>query len=374
MKYYIIAGEASGDLHGANLMHELKKLDTKADFRFWGGDKMQEQGGELVRHYRNHDFMGFVQVVKNIRKILGNMSFCKKDIAAYKPDVVILVDFPGFNLPIANFVKNKLGIRTFFYISPTIWAWKENRIKKIKRSVDRMFVILPFEKQFYKERHNYEVDFCGHPLLDQIAQTDLSTSQAEFIASNQLDAKPIVAVLPGSRTAEIEENLKCMQSIAPNFSNYQFVIAGMDRFNESFYRSKITAANVSVVFNQTYQLIKLSKAAIVVSGTATLETALIGTPEVLVYKTSQITWSLGSLFVKLKYLGLPNLIMDAPIIPELLQKNMHPESLQASLESLLFDSAVRNKMLADFEALRNKLGGAGASERIATKMWEYLQD
>jgi len=370
----LIAGEASGDLHGANLMHELKKNDADADFRFWGGDKMAEAGGELVRHYRNHDFMGLVQVVKNLRKIMGNMAFCKKDIAEFNPDVVIFVDFPGFNLPVANYVKNKLQIRTFFYISPTIWAWKESRIKKIKKSVDRMFVILPFEKDFYEKRHNHHVDFCGHPLLDQIAQTDFSSSETEFIASNKLESKPIIAVLPGSRTAEIDENLKCMQSVAPFFEGYQFVIGGMSRFDESFYRSKITVPNVSVVFNQTYQLLKHAKAAVVVSGTATLETALIGTPEILVYKTSPITWGIGSLFVKLKYLGLPNLIMDDSIIPELLQKEMNPENLRKTLESILFDADVRGKMLADFDALRAKLGGAGASKRVAEKMWAYLKE
>lgn len=374
MKYYIVVGEASGDLLGSHLMKELKKHDTSAEFRFWGGDLMKEQGGTMVRHYKDHDFMGVVQVVMNLRTILGNVTFCKKDIAEYKPDAVIFVDFPGFNLRVAPYVKNKLGIKTFFYVLPSIWAWKESRIKHIKKGVDKLFAILPFEKEYCQNRHNYTVDYCGHPLLDQIDMADISKTEAEFTAENNLPAKPIIAVLPGSRKSEIDENMKCMQSIAGDFPDYQFVVGGMDRFSLEFYQSKITADNVSVVFEQTYQLIKLAKAAIVVSGTATLETAIIGTPEVLVYKTHPISWNLGKMVYKLKFIGLPNIIMNEIVVTELLQNDLTSENLKKELNGLLFDEKKREKLFDVYAEIRRKLGGGGASKRVAQKMWEYMNE
>lgn len=375
MKYYIIAGEASGDLHGANLITELRKVDEQAEFRLWGGDKMaQAADTALVKHYNTYDYMGIMEVVKHARLILGNIQFCKDDIAAHKPDAIIFVDFPGFNLKIAPFAKS-IGIKTFFYISPTVWAWKENRVKKIKACIDHMFVELPFVKRFYETRHNYYVDFVGHPLLDSIAQFKEAHTEESFKQANNLPAdKKIIAVLPGSREYEIRENLKTMQSISNRYADYEFVIAGMSRFSESFYRKYITASNVSLVFDQTYELLKKSVAAIVVSGSATLETAILNIPEIIVYQTSPITFNLGKLFVKLNNLGLPNLIMEHQIVPELLQSDMTAKNLDEALHSILYDAPFRQQILDDYEALRNKLGNVGASRRVAELVQRYMKE
>lgn len=375
MKYYIIAGEASGDLHGANLITELRKVDEQAEFRLWGGDKMaQAADTALVKHYNTYDYMGIMEVVKHARLILGNIQFCKDDIAAHKPDAIIFVDFPGFNLKIAPFAKS-IGIKTFFYISPTVWAWKENRVKKIKACIDHMFVELPFVKRFYETRHNYYVDFVGHPLLDSIAQFKEAHTEESFKQANNLPAdKKIIAVLPGSREYEIRENLKTMQSISDRYADYEFVIAGMSRFSESFYRKYITASNVSLVFDQTYELLKKSVAAIVVSGSATLETAILNIPEIIVYQTSPITFNLGKLFVKLNNLGLPNLIMEHQIVPELLQSDMTAKNLDEALHSILYDAPFRQQILDDYEALRNKLGNVGASRRVAELVQRYMKE
>lgn len=375
MKYYIIAGEASGDLHGANLITELRKVDEQAEFRLWGGDKMaQAADTELVKHYNTYDYMGIMEVVKHARLILGNIQYCKDDIAAHKPDAIIFVDFPGFNLKIAPFAKS-IGIKTFFYISPTVWAWKENRVKKIKACIDHMFVELPFVKRFYETRHNYYVDFVGHPLLDSIAQFKEAHTEESFKQANNLPAdKKIIAVLPGSREYEIRENLKTMQSISDRYADYEFVIAGMSRFSESFYRKYITASNVSLVFDQTYELLKKSVAAIVVSGSATLETAILNIPEIIVYQTSPITFNLGKLFVKLNNLGLPNLIMEHQIVPELLQSDMTAKNLDEALHSILYDAPFRQQILDDYEELRNKLGNVGASRRVAELVQRYMKE
>lgn len=371
MKYYLIAGEASGDLHGANLMAQIKINDPKAEFRYWGGDRMASVGGTLVRHYKHHDFMGVVQVLKNLRTILGNIKFCKQDIAQYKPDAIIFIDFPGFNLRLTQYCKD-LGIKTFFYISPTVWAWKENRAKGIKRSVDHMFTILPFEQEFYKTRHGYHVDYVGHPLLDSIAADSDRCSLDEFQRINKLPAKQIIAVLPGSRKAEVEENLATMQSIAGDFAQYQFVIAGMSHFSPEFYQSRITAPNVSLVFDQTYRLLRVARAGIIVSGSATLETAIIGCPEMLVYQTSEITYRIGKMVLRLPFLGLPNLVIGRKIIEELIQKDMNPVKLKAELNRLLHDEAVRKQMIADYAEMRSKLGGEGASVRVAALIQKYM--
>lgn len=373
MNYYLIAGEASGDLHGSNLIKELRKSDETASFRIWGGDLMAKAAGvELVKHYRTYDYMGIMEVVKHARLILNNLKFCKQDIQEHKPDAIIFIDFPGFNLKIAPFAK-KLGIPTFFYISPTVWAWKESRVKTIKANVDHMFVELPFVKDFYEKRHNYYVDFVGHPLLDSIAQFKEKHTAESFKQANNLPDKKLIAVLPGSREYEIRENLKTMQSISEKYSDYQFVVAGMSRFSLDFYQKYITASNLSVVFDQTYELLKKSDAAIVVSGSATLETAILNVPEIIVYQTSPITFYLGKLFVKLKNLGLPNLIMEHQIVPELLQSDMNPKNLASALDSILFDEKFRNEILDNYAQLRDKLGNEGAAGRVSSLVQKYLQ-
>ena len=374
MNYYIIAGEASGDLHGANLITALRQSDENATFRLWGGDLMAKAADtELVKHYRTYDYMGIMEVVKHARLILNNIAFCKQDIAEHKPDAIIFVDFPGFNLKIAPFAKS-LGIPTFFYISPTVWAWKENRVKTIKKNIDHMFVELPFVKTFYETRHNYHVDFVGHPLLDSVAQFKEKYSLESFKKANHIPDKKIVAVLPGSREYEIRENLKTMQSISEKYTDYQFVVAGMSRFSLDFYQKYITAQNISVVFNQTYELLKKAEAAIVVSGSATLETAILNVPEIVVYQTSPITFYLGKLFVKLNFLGLPNLIMEHQIVPELLQSDMTPKKLSEALDSILFNPQFRNDILDNYAQLRNKLGNEGASQRVAAHIKTYLNN
>ena len=373
MKYYLIAGEASGDLHGSHLVTELKKCDPNAEFRIWGGDLMAQAAGcELVKHYRTYDYMGIMEVVKHARLILNNIQFCKNDIAAHKPDAIVFIDFPGFNLKIAPFAK-QIGIPTFFYISPTVWAWKENRVKTIKATIDHMFVELPFVKKFYETRHNYYVDFVGHPLLDSIAQFKEKHTLESFKAANNLPDKKLIAVLPGSREYEIRENLKTMQSISEKYTDYQFVVAGMSRFPLDFYQKYITAKNLSVVFDQTYELLKKSDAAIVVSGSATLETAILNVPEIIVYQTSPITFYLGKLFVKLQNLGLPNLIMEHQIVPELLQADMTPKKLSEALDSILYDEKFRNDILDNYALLRERLGNEGAARRVATLMQKYLK-
>ena len=372
MKYYLIAGEASGDLHGSHLVTELKKCDPNAEFRIWGGDLMAQAAGcELVKHYRTYDYMGIMEVVKHARLILNNIQFCKNDIAAHKPDAIVFIDFPGFNLKIAPFAK-QIGIPTFFYISPTVWAWKENRVKTIKATIDHMFVELPFVKKFYETRHNYYVDFVGHPLLDSIAQFKEKHTLESFKAANNLPDKKLIAVLPGSREYEIRENLKTMQSISEKYTDCQFVVAGMSRFPLDFYQKYITASNLSVVFDQTYELLKKSDAAIVVSGSATLETAILNVPEIIVYQASPITFYLGKLFVKLQFLGLPNLIMEHQIVPELLQSDMTPKKLSEALDSILYDETFRNNILESYAQLRNKLGNEGAARRVAELMQKYL--
>lgn len=369
MKYYIIAGEASGDLHGSNLMKELKNQDPNAEFRFWGGDLMQREGGELVKHYRDLAFMGFVEVLMNLKTILGNISFCKKDIQTWKPDAVILIDYPGFNLRIAEFVK-KLGIKVYYYISPQIWAWKTGRVKIVKKFVDRMFVILPFEKEFYK-KYDYEADFVGHPLLDELIQLkDLNIDA--FKSIHQLDERKIIALLPGSRKQEIKVKLPIMLSIAKDFPDYQFVVAGAPSQEESFYR-QIAGNDVKIVFGETYDLIRAAEAALVTSGTATLETALLNTPEVVCYKGSWISYEIGKRVVKyIDYIALVNLIMNREVVKELIQSELNPKNLKIELEKILSEPK-RSQILKDYEELRIKLGGSGASKKTAGMIIDDLK-
>ena len=363
MKYYIIAGEASGDLHASNLMKAILLEDEHAKFRFWGGDLMQAVGGTLVKHYRALAFMGFAEVIMNLRTILGNIKMCKKDILNYKPDVIILVDYPGFNMRIAEFAKQK-NIATHYYISPQIWAWKENRIHKIKRDVDQMYVILPFEKEFYEKKHNYPVHFVGHPLLDAIADRK-QINPEQFRKENNLNDKPIIALLPGSRKQEITKMLSVMLQMVNKFSDHQFVIAGAPSQDLSFYQQFIKNENVAIVENKTYDLLSLSNAALVTSGTATLEAALFKVPEVVCYKGNVISYQIGKRLVKnIKYISLVNLILDKETVTELIQDDFNEKRLEDELFKIL-DHKYREKIFDDYYDLEQKLGGKGASENTA---------
>ncbi|MBW4969739.1 lipid-A-disaccharide synthase [Croceibacter atlanticus] len=362
MKYYIIAGEASGDLHAANLMKALKKKDPQADFRFWGGDLMQDVGGTQVKHYKELAFMGFIEVVMNLRTILKNITLCKKDITNYNPDVIIFVDYPGFNLRIAKWAKTE-GYKTHYYISPQIWAWKEGRIKDIKRDVDAMYVILPFEKEFYEDKHNFPVHFVGHPLIDAIAQKQL-INPSDFKAEFNLDNRPIIALLPGSRKQEISKMLEVMLSVTKDFKDYQFVIAGAPSQDAAFYSKFTKKQNVNLVMNRTYDILSLATAALVTSGTATLETALFKVPEVVCYKGSTISYQIAKRVINLEYISLVNLIMDKPVVKELIQGDFNTKTLKKEL-SIILDDTNRQNLFLDYYDLEKKLGGAGASDKTA---------
>ncbi|TRO67076.1 lipid-A-disaccharide synthase [Christiangramia sabulilitoris] len=362
MRYYIIAGEASGDLHAANLMKALKQTDQEADFRFWGGDLMQQQGGTLVKHYKELAFMGFSEVIMNLRTIFRNISFCKKDITEYRPDVIIFIDYPGFNMRIAEWAK-KEGFRTHYYISPQIWAWKENRIKKIKRDIDKMFVILPFEKDFYTEKHDYPVHFVGHPLLDAIDNRPPIDIES-FKRDHGLDSRPVIALLPGSRKQEIEKMLEVMLSITSDFRDYQFVIAGAPSQDEKFYKTFMKNSNIKLIMNKTYDILGISFAALVTSGTATLETALFKVPEVVCYKGSYISYHIARRIVKLDYISLVNLIMEREVVKELIQNDFNTKNLKAELKKIL-DEKNRKRIFSDYFELEQKLGGKGASKKTA---------
>ena len=362
MKYYIIAGEASGDLHGSNLMKALYKEDPTADIRFWGGDLMQNVGGVLVKHYRELAFMGFVEVLFHLKTILNNIKFCKKDISDFQPDVLVFIDYPGFNLRIAKWAKEQ-SIKTHYYISPQIWAWKENRITEIKRDVDKMYVILPFEKDFYEKKHHYPVEFVGHPLIDAIHNHPAKDSIV-FRTENQLNDKPIIAILPGSRKQEITKMLSVMLSVVKEFPDYQFVIAGAPSQEFSFYENFITNENIKFVSNKTYDLLSNATAALVTSGTATLETALFKVPEVVCYKGSWISYQIAKRIITLKYISLVNLIMDEEVVTELIQGDCNTKRIREELKQIL-DTKYRQNLLKKYEELENKLGGIGASEKTA---------
>jgi len=362
MKYYIIAGEASGDLHGSNLMQALLEKDSSAEFRFWGGDLMAEVGGTLVKHYRELAFMGFWEVITNLKTILNNIKLCKADISKYQPDAIIFVDYPGFNMRIAKWAKEQ-GMATHYYVSPQIWAWKESRIKDIKRDVDHMYVILPFEKEFYEAKHNFKVHFVGHPLLDQIEKRK-EISFEEFKNKHNLDDKPIIALLPGSRKQEISVMLSVMLSVVRDYPTYQFVIAGAPSQDEEFYKSVVSNSEVKFITNDTYNLLSKSHAALVTSGTATLETALFEVPEVVCYKGNLISYWIAKQIVKLDYISLVNLIMNREVVKELIQNEFTSKNLKLELDKIL-ESSTREVMLSDYKDLKTKLGGTGASRRTA---------
>jgi len=362
MKYYIIAGEASGDLHGSNLMKALYEEDPQAEIRFWGGDLMQKAGGTLVKHYRELAFMGFIEVIFNLKTILSNITFCKKDILEFKPDVIVFIDYPGFNMRIAKWAKT-LNYKTYYYISPQIWAWKENRIKAIKNDVDKMFVILPFEKSFYEDKHQYPVEFVGHPLIDAI-HNQPSFDETIFRTENNLSEKPIIAVLPGSRQQEITKMLSVMLSVVDDFQEYEFVIAGAPSQEYEFYQQFITNKNIKFISNKTYDLLRSSTAALVTSGTATLETALFKVPEVVCYKGSTISYQIAKRIITLKYISLVNLIMDQEVVTELIQSDCNTKRIKEELQKLL-EPAYREKLLQNYDILEKKLGGVGASKKTA---------
>jgi len=368
LKYYIIAGEASGDLHASNLMKSLKNEETHTDFRFWGGDLMEKVGGTLVKHYRELAFMGFAEVFMNLRTILNNIKYCKQDILKYAPDAVILVDYPGFNLRIAEFAK-KHQITVHYYISPQIWAWKENRIKKIKRDIDHMYVILPFEKDFYEDKHNFPVHFVGHPLLDAIADRK-PLDPVKFAKENKLSDKPIIALLPGSRKQEITKMLSVMLKMVPKFPDHQFVIAGAPSQERSFYENIMAEQDVAIVENMTYDLLSVSNAALVTSGTATLETALLKIPEVVCYKGNKISYQIGKRLVNVKFISLVNLILDREVVTELIQDQFNEKNLEDELFKIL-DHKYREEMFDQYYELEQKLGGKGASEKTAKLIIKY---
>jgi lipid-A-disaccharide synthase len=362
MKYYIIAGEASGDLHGSNLMKALYEEDPEADIRFWGGDLMQNVGGTLVKHYRELAFMGFVEVLFNLKTILNNIKICKKDIAQFNPDVIIYIDYPGFNMRIAKWAK-QIGYKNHYYISPQIWAWKENRITAIKHDIDKMYVILPFEKEFYEVKHQFPVEFVGHPLIDAIHNQSGIDTQT-FRTENYLSEKPIIAILPGSRKQEISKMLSIMLSVVKDFPEFQFVIAGAPSQEHSFYQQFISGENIKFISNKTYALLRNSTAALVTSGTATLETALFKVPEVVCYKGSWASYQIAKRIITLKYISLVNLIMDKEIVTELIQDDCSTKRIREELTKIL-EPNYRKILLKNYDLLEEKLGGTGASKKTA---------
>ncbi|MBO7616924.1 MAG: lipid-A-disaccharide synthase [Bacteroidales bacterium] len=363
MKYYIIAGEASGDLHASNLVAEIKKKDKKAEFRGCGGDLMKAQGVDLLKHYRTMAYMGFVEVAVNLRKVLGNIALCKNDILEYQPDVVILVDYPGFNFRIADFAHEK-GFKVIYYISPQLWAWKRRRVRKIKRSVDKMLVILPFEEEFYK-RYGVDVTYVGNPLLDEQAKFGTS-NRSIFLRRNSLGEKrEIIAMLPGSRKQEVKRMLPVMLKVVPRFPEYQFVIAGVSSLDKALYKKIIGNSDVFLIENQTYELLQNSSAAMVTSGTATLETALFSVPEVVCYKATGISYLLAKWMIKVKFISLVNLVMGKEVVKELIQGDLTEHNIVKELELLLRNGKRQRQLLEDYEELKGRLGSAGASEKAA---------
>ena len=374
MRYFIIAGEASGDLHASNLMRELRKVDKEAEFCFLGGDLMQAQGGRLIKHYRQMAFMGIVAVLKNARTVLRNLSDCKKAIVDFKPDVLILVDYPSFNLRIARFVKENLNAKIYYYISPKIWAWKEFRIKEIKRYVDKMFTIFPFETAFYA-RHDYRVDYVGNPTVDSVCtRPNQQQTFTDFCVENNLPQKPIIAILAGSRKQEILGCLPRMIEAGLRFPDHQVIIAGAPGIDAELYRHILNEKPVSVVFGKTYELLQQAQAAVVNSGTATLETALVGTPEVVVYHVpcGRLGYLVKEIVVRTKFVSLVNIVAEKQVVKELLAHLFTVDNIVAELGKILNDKDYREAMLNNFSEIKKTLGEPGAAERAAKKMVDSL--
>jgi lipid-A-disaccharide synthase len=360
MRYYIIAGEASGDLHGSNLVKAIHGQDAAADIRCWGGDKMQVAGATLVKHYRELAFMGFVEVIAHLRTIFRNIAFCKKDILEHRPDVLVLIDYPGFNLRIAAWAKQQ-GVKVVYYISPQVWAWKEGRVKQIKRDVDKMLVILPFEVDFYK-KWGYDVNYVGHPLIEVIAH------EKNDVPVKSLSDKPLIALLPGSRAQEIKVKLPIMLQMVARFPEYRFAIAQAPSQPDSLYKEIIGDKDVLLVNGNTYNLLKQARAGLITSGTATLETALFGLPQVVCYKGNAVSFWLATKLVNVKYISLVNLIMDKPVVTELIQDELTEANLTAALSRLLTDETYKKELQADYKTLWEKLGGCPASENAAREI------
>ncbi len=371
-KIYIIAGEASGDLHGSNLMEEMLLQSPDIQIRFWGGDRMKSVGGEQAKHIRDLAFMGFWEVITNLRTIAANLKFCRQDIARYKPDAIILIDYPGFNLRIAEWAK-KNGIKVCYYISPQVWAWKENRVKKIKASVDEMYVILPFEKHFYK-KHQFEVHYLGHPLLDEVEKfKKVALSKEDFLAKNNLEAKPIIALLPGSRKQEISVKLPLMLETCLVHNDYQMIIAGAPAIDEDYYAQFIPKNSpVHIVYGQTYNLLNQATAGVITSGTATLETALLQLPQVVCYKGNPISYRIAKSLIKIKYISLVNLIMDEEVVCELIQNECNVKRMREELKEILPNGNKRNTISLKYKELINVLGAGGASRKIAASILKGL--
>ncbi len=368
MKYYIIAGEASGDLHGARLIEALHREDAEAQIRCWGGDLMEAAGARLVKHYRELAFMGFWEVILHLKTILKNIAFCKNDIQDFRPDVIIYIDYPGFNLRIADWAK-KQGYKNHYYISPQIWAWKENRIHQIKKNIDALYVILPFEKEYFEQKHQFKVHYVGHPLLDSI---DQYKSNSTFISQNNLDpSKPIIALLPGSRKQEIKKMLPYFLQCIPQFDTYQFVVAGAPGIDPKWYDTTLQGHRCTLVHNQTYALLQHSQAAVVTSGTATLETALFDVPQVVCYRSSTISYQIAKRVVKLDAIALVNLIMKKHLITELIQNDCTPQKISQWLRVLLSDKGRKDLQLG-YQSLRKLLDKGGASAKTAQHIFTSI--
>lgn len=377
MKYYLIVGEASGDLHASHLMAALKVEDPQAEFRFFGGDLMVAVGGTMVKHYKELAYMGFIPVLLHLRTIFANMKRCKEDIVAWQPDVVILVDYPGFNLSIAKFLRAKTHIPVYYYISPKIWAWKEYRIKNIKRDVDELFSILPFEVEFFEDKHHYPIHYVGNPTVDEVTlfRAEHPETFDDFIRENNLDSKPIIALLAGSRKQEIKDNLPDMLRAASAFPEYQLVLAGAPGISPDYYHEYIGDAKVKILFGQTYRLLQQAEAALVTSGTATLETALFRVPQAVCYHTpiGKVISFLRRHILTVKYISLVNLIANREVVKELVADTMTVEQARAELERILYDKDYRQRMLDGYEYMTARLGDAGAPKRAAQEMVRLLR-
>lgn len=378
MKYFLVAGEASGDLHGSNLMAALKKEDPNAEFAFFGGDLMQAQGGRLIKHYRELAFMGFIPVLLNLRTILRNMKMCQEEIVAYQPDVVILIDYPGFNLKIAKYVHQNTEIPVYYYISPKVWAWKEYRVKQFKKYVDEMFCILPFEVPFF-EKHKYKVHYVGNPTVDAVAKyqdDNCNDKREQLISDNNLDTRPIIAILCGSRQQEIKDNLPYMLDAIKGFTDYQPIIAGAPGIDPDYYKQYIGSHDCKIIFGQTYRLLSFAEVALVTSGTATLETALFRVPQVVCYETpipKIVSWYFANM-MNSPYISLVNLIAGKTVVQELFAKYFSVEAIAQETDKLVNDTVYRNQMLAEYDRIIDILGSPGASSKAARIMLEKLNE
>ena len=375
MKYYLIAGEASGDLHGANLMKGLLKSDPQAEFLFWGGDRMAAVGGRqgLAKHYRDASFFGIGEIVRNLRTVLSQIEECKRDVAAYAPDVLILIDYPGFNFRMARFAHESGLCKVFYYISPKVWAWKERRVKRIRQWVDQLFIIFPFEIDYFAKR-GIRAIYEGNPLMDAIAERCAAMpSREEFLRANGLEDRPTIALLAGSRRSEVRNNLPFMVELAGRMPDFQFVLAAVSWLDRSLYDQLLAGSAIRVVCDKTYEALRYADAAVVTSGTATLETALIGTPEVVCYKTDALTVAAGRMLLKIPYISLVNLVMNREVVRELIQNDMTVENAESELRAILPGGARHDRMEADYARLREVIGGAGASDRFAARMVAILR-